>query len=62
MLAEEALARFPEKGDHETTAFPELAGEEAACVPAHGNVADGQHAQGAPPGDDYVAAHPEWLA
>ena len=27
VLSEEALARFPEKGDHETTAFPELAGE-----------------------------------
>jgi NDP-sugar pyrophosphorylase family protein len=26
-LGEEALARFPHRGDHETTAFPELAGE-----------------------------------
>jgi NDP-sugar pyrophosphorylase family protein len=27
VLGEEALARFPERGDHETTAFPELAAE-----------------------------------
>jgi NDP-sugar pyrophosphorylase family protein len=27
VLGEEALDRFPERGDHETTTFPELAGE-----------------------------------
>jgi NDP-sugar pyrophosphorylase family protein len=27
VLGEEALARFPERGDHETTTFPELAAE-----------------------------------
>jgi len=27
VLADEALERFPERGDHETTAFPELAAE-----------------------------------
>ena len=27
MLEEEAIARLPERGDHETTTFPELAGE-----------------------------------
>ena len=27
VLGEEALGRFPERGDHETTTFPELAGE-----------------------------------
>jgi NDP-sugar pyrophosphorylase family protein len=27
VLGEEALARFPERGDHESTTFPELAGE-----------------------------------
>ena len=27
VLGEEALERFPERGDHETTTFPELAGE-----------------------------------
>jgi NDP-sugar pyrophosphorylase family protein len=27
VLSPEALARFPERGDHETTTFPELAGE-----------------------------------
>ena len=49
-LSEEALARFPEKGDHETTAFPELAARgQAPRVPAHGHVAHGQHAEGAPP-------------
>ena len=38
VLSEEALARFPEKGDHETTTFPELAGEGGlARVPAHGH-------------------------
>ena len=27
VLGDEALERFPERGDHETTAFPELAAE-----------------------------------
>ena len=27
MLGKEALARFPDRGDHETTTFPELAAE-----------------------------------
>jgi NDP-sugar pyrophosphorylase family protein len=27
VLEEEAIARLPERGDHETTTFPELAGE-----------------------------------
>jgi NDP-sugar pyrophosphorylase family protein len=27
VLGDEALSRFPERGDHETTTFPELAGE-----------------------------------
>ena len=50
VLSEEALERFPEKGDHESTAFPELASRgEAARLPTHGALADRQHAEGAPP-------------
>ncbi len=50
VLSAEALARFPEKGDHETTIFPDLAAEgRLRGVPAHGALADGQHAEGASP-------------
>ena len=48
-LAGAVIERFPEKGDHETTIFPELAAEGvAARVPAHRALADREHAEGAP--------------
>ena len=48
VLSAEAIERFPDRGDHETTTFPELVAERApARVPARGPVADSEHAEGA---------------
>ena len=63
VLGEEALARFPERGDHETTAFPELAGEGKLAAFRH----EGLWLTVNTPKDlrraeEYVSAHPEWLA
>jgi NDP-sugar pyrophosphorylase family protein len=62
-LGEEALARFPERGDHETTAFPELAAEGKLGAFRH----EGLWLTVNTPKDlrraeEYVAGHPEWLA
>jgi len=63
VLGEDALARFPEKGDHETTAFPELV--------ADGRLRGFRHEglwltvntpKELKRADEHVAAHPEWLA
>ena len=61
-LGEEALARFPERGDHETTAFPELAAEGKLGAFRH----EGLWLTVNTPKDlrvaeEYVSAHPEWL-
>jgi NDP-sugar pyrophosphorylase family protein len=63
VLGEEALARFPERGDHETTGFPELAAEGRLRAFRHEGVwltvntpKDLRRAE------EYVSAHPEWLA
>jgi len=62
VLEPEALARFPERGDHERTTFPELAREGrlyafryegiwlTVNTPKQLRIAD-----------EYVATHPEWL-
>jgi NDP-sugar pyrophosphorylase family protein len=62
VLEDEALERFPERGDHETTAFPALAAEGRLRAFRHGGVwlavntpKDLRRAE------EYVAAHPEWL-
>ena len=48
VLGDEALARFPEKGDHETTTFPGARRRgEAARLPARRPVAHREHAEGA---------------
>lgn len=62
VLGEEALARFPERGDHETTAFPELAAEGKLGAFRH----EGLWLTVNTPKDlrraeEYVGAHPEWL-
>ncbi|MBM3679223.1 MAG: nucleotidyltransferase family protein [Actinobacteria bacterium] len=62
VLSEEALARFPGRGDHETTAFPELAAEGRLRAFRH----DGLWLTVNTPkelrrADEYVAQHPEWL-
>ena len=63
VLSEEALARFPEKGDHETTAFPELASEGKLRAFRHTGlwltVNTPKELRRA---DEYLAEHPEWLA
>ena len=63
VLSEEALARFPEKGDHETTAFPELAGEGRLRAFRHtGTWLTVNTPKELRRADEYVAEHPEWLA
>jgi NDP-sugar pyrophosphorylase family protein len=63
VLSEEAIERFPERGDHETTAFPELVAERRLHAYRH----DGLWLTVNTPKElrvagEHVAAHPEWLA
>jgi NDP-sugar pyrophosphorylase family protein len=63
MLSEEAVGRFPERGDHETTTFPELVAERRLFAYRH----DGPWLTVNTPKElraasEYCAAHPEWLA
>jgi NDP-sugar pyrophosphorylase family protein len=63
VLGPEALDRFPERGDHESTTFPELAAEGRLRAFRH----DGLWLTVNTPKDlrraeEYVADHPEWLA
>lgn len=62
VLSPEAIERFPEKGDHETTAFPELAAEGRLCAFRHTGlwltVNTPKELRRA---DEYVTAHPGWL-
>ena len=63
VLSEEALGRFPEKGDHETTVFPEFVEERRLRAYRH----DGLWLTVNTPkelrrADEHVTAHPEWLA
>ena len=60
-LAEEALERFPERGDHETTTFPELAAEGRLRALRH----EGVWLTVNTPKDlrvasEYLADHPGW--
>jgi NDP-sugar pyrophosphorylase family protein len=62
VLGEDALQRFPERGDHETTTFPELASEGKLAAFRH----DGLWLTVNTPKDlrraeEYVSEHPEWL-
>jgi NDP-sugar pyrophosphorylase family protein len=61
VLGEEALARFPEQGDHETTTFPELAAEGRLRAHRH----EGLWLTVNTPKDlrlaeEHLAAHPGW--
>jgi NDP-sugar pyrophosphorylase family protein len=63
VLSEDALARFPEKGDHETTTFPELAEEGTLRAFRH----DGLWLTVNTPKElrrahEHVEANPDWLA
>jgi NDP-sugar pyrophosphorylase family protein len=61
VLGEEALGRFPERGDHETTTFPELASEGRLYAFRH----EGVWLTVNTPKDlrvasEYLAEHPGW--
>jgi NDP-sugar pyrophosphorylase family protein len=63
VLGEEALARLPERGDHETTTFPELASEGRLRALRH----DGMWLTVNTPKDlrvasEYLSEHPGWPA
>lgn len=62
-LSAEGLARFPEKGDHETTIFPEFVAEGSLYAFRHNGlwltVNTPKELRRA---DEHVTAHPEWLA
>jgi NDP-sugar pyrophosphorylase family protein len=63
VLSEEAIDRFPDRGDHETTTFPELVQEGRLHAYRHVglwltvNTPKELRAAG-----EHVAAHPDWLA
>jgi len=63
VLSEEAIERFPDRGDHETTTFPELVAERRLHAYRHEglwltvNTPKELRTAG-----EHVAAHPEWLA
>ena len=63
VLGEEALERLPERGDHETTTFPDLAAERKLRAFRHTGLwltvntpKDLRRAE------EHLAAHPDWLA
>ena len=63
VLDEEAIARLPEKGDHERTTFPELAAEGKLYAFRH----EGLWLTVNTPKDlraaeEHVRANPDWLA
>jgi NDP-sugar pyrophosphorylase family protein len=63
VLSEEAIVRFPDKGDHESNAFPELAAEGKLRAFRH----EGLWLTVNTPKElrvaqEHVASHPEWLA
>jgi NDP-sugar pyrophosphorylase family protein len=63
VLGEEALARFPERGDHETTAFPKLAAEGKLGAFRHEGVwLTVNTPKDLRVAEEYLSAHPEWLA
>jgi NDP-sugar pyrophosphorylase family protein len=63
VLSEAALRRFPDKGDHESTIFPELVAEKTLRAYRHEGlwltVNTPKELRAAA---EHVAAHPEWLA
>ena len=63
VLSDEAIARFPDRGDHESTTFPELADEGSLHAFRHAGlwltVNTPKELRVA---EEHVSAHPEWLA
>ena len=63
LLDEEAIARLPEKGDHERTTFPELAAEGKLYAFRHeGLWLTVNTPKDLRAADEYVRANPNWLA
>jgi NDP-sugar pyrophosphorylase family protein len=63
VLDEEALARLPERGDHEQTTFPELAAERRLRAYRHlGTWLTVNTPKQLRLAEEFVAAHPGWLA
>jgi NDP-sugar pyrophosphorylase family protein len=63
VLGQEALARFPERGDHETTAFPALAAQGRLRAFRHYGVwLTVNTPKELRTATEYLTAHPEWLA
>jgi len=61
VLGDEALARLPEKGDHETSTFPELAAEGKLHGYRHGGVwLTVNTPKDLRKAEDYMAEHPDW--
>ena len=63
VLSDEAIERFPDRGDHESTTFPELAAEGRLRAHRH----EGLWLKVNTPKElrvatEHVEAHPEWLA
>jgi NDP-sugar pyrophosphorylase family protein len=63
VLGEEALGRLPDRGDHETTTFPELAAERRlGAVRYEGPWLTVNTPKDLRAAEAYVEAHPGWLA
>jgi NDP-sugar pyrophosphorylase family protein len=63
VLSAEAVERFPDVGDHETTTFPELVGERRLyAYRHHGLWLTVNTPKELRTAGEHVAAHPEWLA
>jgi NDP-sugar pyrophosphorylase family protein len=63
VLGEDALARLPERGDHETTTFPELAvAGKLAAFRHNGLWLTVNTPKDLRRAEEYLAEHPEWLA
>jgi NDP-sugar pyrophosphorylase family protein len=61
VLGEEALERFPERGDHETSTFPELAEERRLYAHRHEGIwLTVNTPKDLRVAEEYVAANPEW--
>jgi NDP-sugar pyrophosphorylase family protein len=60
-LSEETLGRFPERGDHETTTFPELAQEGTLRGFRHGGVwLTVNTPKDLRKAEDFMTEHPDW--
>jgi NDP-sugar pyrophosphorylase family protein len=62
VLEDEAIERFPEKGDHERTTFPELAAEGRLFAYRHAGIwLTVNTPKDLRAADDHVRANPDWL-